>query len=40
MSFINVKNLEVGYEKKTITEPINFKVDRQDYLCIVGENGA
>ena len=40
MSFINVKNLEVGYEKKTITETINFKVDRQDYLCIVGENGA
>lgn len=40
MSYITVKNLEVGYEKKTITEPINFKVDRQDYLCIVGENGA
>ena len=40
MSFITVKNLEVGYEKKTITEPISFKVDKQDYLCIVGENGA
>ena len=40
MSFITVKNLEVGYEKKTITDPISFKVDRQDYLCIVGENGA
>ena len=40
MSYITVKNLEVGYEKKTLTEPISFKVDRQDYLCIVGENGA
>ena len=40
MSFITVNKLEVGYEKKTITEPISFKVDRQDYLCIVGENGA
>ena len=40
MSYITVKNLEVGYERKTITEPINFKVDKQDYLCIVGENGA
>ena len=40
MSFILVKNLEVGYDRKTITEPISFKVDRQDYLCIVGENGA
>ena len=40
MSFITVNNLEVGYEKKTLTEPISFKVDRQDYLCIVGENGA
>ena len=40
ISFITVNKLEVGYEKKTITEPINFKVDKQDYLCIVGENGA
>lgn len=40
MSYIIAKNLEVGYEKKTITDPINFKVDKQDYLCIVGENGA
>lgn len=40
MSFITVKNLEAGYEKKTITGPLSFTVDRQDYLCIVGENGA
>ena len=40
MSYLTVKNLEVGYEKKTISEPLNFKVDKKDYLCIIGENGA
>ncbi len=40
MSYLTVKNLEVGYEKRTISEPLNFKVDRKDYLCIIGENGA
>ena len=40
MSYLTVKNLEVGYEKRTISDPLNFKVDRKDYLCIIGENGA
>ncbi|MCR5726346.1 MAG: ABC transporter ATP-binding protein [Lachnospiraceae bacterium] len=40
MSYLTVKNLEVGYEKRTISEPLNFKVDKKDYLCIIGENGA
>ncbi|MCR5310580.1 MAG: metal ABC transporter ATP-binding protein [Lachnospiraceae bacterium] len=39
MSYITATDLEVGYERP-VTQPINFKVDRQDYLCIVGENGA
>ncbi len=40
MSYISAKNLEVGYEKKIISEPISFEVGKGDYLCIVGENGA
>ncbi len=40
MSYINVKNLYVGYDKKPVAGPIDFKVSKGDYLCILGENGA
>jgi len=35
-----VKNLELGYDGKTIAKNISFSVDAGDYLCIVGENGT
>lgn len=37
---LDVKNLSIGYEGKTVAENISFKVNEGDYLCIVGENGA
>lgn len=37
---ITCKNLSLGYEGKTVTQNINFSVNRGDYLCIVGENGS
>ena len=37
---LQVKDLSIGYEGKTVAENINFKVNSGDYLCIVGENGA
>ncbi len=37
---LEVKNLSIGYEGKTVADHISFKVDEGDYLCIVGENGA
>ena len=40
MSYIKIEQLDVGYEKSIIPEPLNFKVDKNDYLCIVGENGT
>ena len=40
MSLIECKSLSLGYEGNTIVHDINFKVERGDYLCIVGENGS
>ena len=40
MSYIQAKNLSVGYEGEAVGEQINFTVDPGDYLCIVGENGS
>lgn len=37
---LEVKDLSIGYEGKTVAEHICFQVNEGDYLCIVGENGA
>lgn len=40
MALLECKNLSLAYEGKTIVEKLNFKVEKGDYLCIVGENGS
>ncbi len=40
MAYIVCEDLAVGYEKKPVVDNINFKVEKGDYLYIVGENGA
>lgn len=40
MAYITCKGVALGYDGNTISENINFSVDKGDYLCIVGENGA
>ncbi|MCR5543528.1 MAG: metal ABC transporter ATP-binding protein [Eubacterium sp.] len=40
MAYIEVKDVTTGYDNEVITKHVNFKVDKGDYLCIVGENGA
>lgn len=40
MSFLEVKDLKIGYDGKVVAENINFCVNKGDYLCIVGENGS
>ncbi len=40
MSYIECRDVAVGYEGKAVSEHINFEVNAGDYLCIVGENGA
>ena len=40
MAQITCKNLNVGYESKTVIENLSFTINNGDYLCIIGENGA
>lgn len=40
MAYISCENVALGYEGRTVTEGLNFKVNQGDYLCIIGENGA
>ena len=40
MAMIDVEELALGYENRTILEGLSFYVNEGDYLCIVGENGS
>ena len=40
MAQIEVRNLAIGYENKTVASGLTFSVEKGMYLVIVGENGA
>lgn len=40
MACIVAKELVVGYHKKAVSPPLNFCVQKGDYLCVLGENGT
>lgn len=40
MTQLQAIDLALGYEGKAVAQHINFKVEKGDYLCIVGENGS
>ena len=40
MAQIICKNVQLGYDGKTVIKDINFEVNEGDYLSIVGENGS
>lgn len=40
MAYITAQKLVLGYDGIPVTEPIDFEVEKGDYLCIMGENGA
>ena len=40
MSQLIAKNLCLGYDNMTVSQDINFQVNKGDYICIVGENGS
>lgn len=40
MALIECKNVSLSYENVTVVNNLNFKVNKGDYLCIVGENGS
>jgi len=37
---LQCRELTVGYDGKAVISKLNFKVNKGDYLCIVGENGS
>ncbi|MBS5794348.1 MAG: metal ABC transporter ATP-binding protein [Lachnospirales bacterium] len=40
MELITSNNLTFSYDNKVVVEKINFKINKGDYVCIIGENGA
>lgn len=40
MAQLTCQNLCLGYDGKEILHNLNFEVETDDYLCIVGENGS
>ena len=40
MSLIKCENIALAYDGKEVASDISFQVNRNDYLCIVGENGS
>ncbi|MCR4924057.1 MAG: ABC transporter ATP-binding protein [Lachnospiraceae bacterium] len=40
MALISCRDLKLGYENSIIVDGLNFSVNSNDYLCIVGENGS
>jgi len=40
MAEITCKNLFLGYKDNVLIKNLTFKINKGDYLCIVGENGA
>lgn len=40
MSLLTCERVSFTYEGNSVLSELDFKVERQDYLCVVGENGA
>lgn len=40
MSLLTCENVSFGYEGRAVVENLSFKVEKGDYLCIIGENGS
>lgn len=40
MSLIKCENLSLAYDGKEVASNIDFQVNQNDYLCILGENGS
>lgn len=40
MSLITCDNVSLAYGKQSVLSELSFRVERGDYLCVVGENGS
>ena len=37
---LEVKDLSLGYDGVILKDNLNFKIEKGDYVCILGENGS
>ncbi|MGE4485566.1 MAG: metal ABC transporter ATP-binding protein [Oscillospiraceae bacterium] len=40
MAYLECRGVSLGYDGQTVLKGVNFKVEPQDYLCVLGENGS
>ena len=40
MSLIDIKNLSLGYDGNIVLKNINWKIEENDFICVVGPNGS
>ena len=40
MAQLICENISLGYNSKAILKKLNFKINKGEYLCIIGENGS
>lgn len=40
MAQLVCENISLGYNSKAILKKLNFKINKGEYLCIIGENGS
>ena len=40
MSLIELKNVTLGYDNHIVLRNINFKIEENDFICVVGPNGS
>lgn len=40
MNLIEFKNVTLGYDDHVVLKNLNFKIDENDFICIVGPNGS
>ena len=40
MAQLICENISLGYNSKAILKKLNLKINKGEYLCIIGENGS
>ena len=40
MSLIELKNVTLGYDNHIVLRNISFKIEENDFICVVGPNGS